>query len=241
MSRQRYGVGRDVARALSYLQDPMKLLLSRTFAALTALTLTLATSTAQSQVTNAAIGAFPVGPAQVTFTGLANGTELNGATIGGVLFAYSLGNGKIAVGAGPGNTNNITSPDLESIGEGNNSGVLSLTLPTFANLFGFGYALRGTGTILNATTVTAFSGATNLGSLSYNGVLDPIFPGGFAGLQSTTAFNRLELTFNSTQATAFALDNIRFTSVVPEPSSLLLVAMGIGALALVGRRRASRS
>ena len=119
--------------------------------------------------------------------------------------------------------------------------MLSLTLPTFANLFGFGYALRGFETILNATTVTAFSGATNLGSLSYNSVLDPNFPGGFAGLQSTTAFNRLELTFNSTQAISFALDDIRFTSVVPEPSSLLLVAMGIGALALVGRRRASRS
>lgn len=87
----------------------MKLLLSRPFAALTALTLTLATSTAQSQVTNAAIGAFPVGPAQVTFTGLVNGSELNGATIGGVLFAYSLGNWRIKVGVGPGNTNNITS------------------------------------------------------------------------------------------------------------------------------------
>jgi len=140
---------------------------------------------------------------------------------------------------GPGVSNNVSDPSLVSVG--NPAGVLTLTLPGSYTLFGFGYALLAADNIANAVSVTAFNGATNLGSVSYNAGVDPIFTGGFAGLQSVSGFNRLQLTFNTTQASAFAVDNIRFAnasvSVVPEPSSLLLVALGFGAIAVVGRWR----
>jgi MFS superfamily sulfate permease-like transporter len=75
-----------------------------------------------------------------------------------------------------------------------------------------------------------------LGSLSYPGIPDPIFTGGFAGVASTTAFDSVAVTFNSTQAPAFALDNIIFANTpVPEPSTLLLAVLGCGVLLWRGR------
>jgi hypothetical protein len=100
--------------------------------------------------------------------------------------------------------------------------VLTLLLPAQSSLFGYGYAILNTITVPNATTITLFLGATNQGSLAYTGVIDPVFTGGFAGIQSTLPFDRVQLTFNSAAAPAFALDNIRFASNVPEPSTWLL-------------------
>ena len=79
-----------------------------------------------------------------------------------------------------------------------------------------------------------------MGSLSFPGTPDPFFTGGFAGIQSTTAFNRLELTLNSSVAPAFALDNLIFASTIPEPSSLFLAVLGFGAVTVLLRKRPSR-
>jgi hypothetical protein len=155
------------------------------------------------------IGAFGPGSTLTTFTGLALGTEVNGLTVDGILFQYSLGNGRVAIGVGPNTTDNINQPDIVSNPGSNNSGVLSMTLPVSVDTFGYGYALLGTGTILNGTIISLFNGATPVGSLSYAATPDPSLPGGFAGIQSTLAFNRIEVTFNSVSATAFALDNVR--------------------------------
>jgi len=62
-----------------------------------------------------------------------------------------------------------------------------------------------------------FNGTTNVGSLSYNGVPDPTFTGGFAGIQSTIPFNIVQITFNSAVAPAVALDNIRTLSTAQAP------------------------
>jgi len=180
--------------------------------------------------------AFPGAP-QITFTGLANGTEVNLLTVAGVQFVYSFGPGNVVVGFGPGNTNNITTPDIESIG--NNSGVLTLFLPSLQNLFGFGFAVLATSAVPNAVIVSLFNDATAVGSLSYNGVPDPIFAGGFAGIQSTLEFNRVQLRFNPGPA-AFAVDNIRFanvTTVTPEPATLALVLTGLFGITSFRRRR----
>jgi len=180
--------------------------------------------------------AFPGAP-QITFTGLANGTEVNLLTIDGVQFLYSFGPGNIVVGFGPGNTNNITSPDIESIG--NNTGVLTVLLPSLQNLFGFGFAVLATSPVPNAVMVSLFNNATAVGTLFYNGVPDPIFAGGFAGIQSTLEFNRVQLRFNPGTA-AFAVDNIRFassTTVTPEPATLALLLTGLVGIALFRRRR----
>lgn len=93
--------------------------------------------------------------------------------------------------------------------------------------------------IASATTINLFSGATNVGSLSYDGLPDPGFTGGFAGIQSTILFDSAQLTFNSTAASAFAVDNIvTYTSnPIPEPSAVLLVLSGAAAVFLMKGKR----
>ncbi len=177
---------------------------------------TLATAQAAgASVITIGVGAFGAGSTLTTFTGLIDGTEVNGLTVNGILFQYSLGSGQLIIDGGPGLTNNITPPNIVSIG--NPSGTLSMTLPSPVDSFGYGFAILGTSVVPTATTISLFNGATPVGSLTYGGVPDPNFTGGFAGIQSTLLFNRVSVTFNSAVAPAFALDNIRTldTNVVP--------------------------
>jgi len=192
---------------------------------------------AQAQADVIAVGpdAFPAGATTITFNGLADGTEVNGLTVNGVRFTYTVNgsplNGAVQIDGGPGDTNHIAPPNIVSVGD--NTGVLTVTLPSSVNLFGYGFAILSEADIPNATAISAFSGTTLLGSLTFPGTADPVFTGGFAGIQSTTSFNRLELTFNSSAATAFAIDNLTFANAVPEPSSFLLAVLGLGAVAVM--------
>jgi len=176
-------------------------------------------------------GAFPGSALLVDFDGLADGTEVNGLVVDGLTFSYSLGNGQVIIDDGPGTTNNIEIPNIVSAPGGNNSGALTIILPSPATMFGYGYAILSLGDVASATTMSIFEGATPLGSLSFNGASDPIFTGGFAGLASTLEFDRVVVTFNSAAASAFALDNILVTSAgvpgVPEPPTMLLIFAGL--------------
>jgi hypothetical protein len=196
----------------------------------------LTTSIAKANVISVGPGAFPAGTTPITFTGLATGTEVNGLSVGGVLFNYSLGNGQVIIDGGPGVTNNVNPQNIVSVG--NNTGILTLTLSGLSNTFGYGYAVLSTAPVANATTITLFNGLTNVGSLSYNAVLDPIFAGGFAGIQSTILFDRVQITFNSSPP-AFALDNVLIANVsnVPEPATMLLLGTGLAGLGARFRRR----
>ena len=144
----------------------------------------------------------------------------------GALFSYSLGNGIVVIDGGPGVTNNTDPPNVLSVG--NNTGVLRLTLPDFYDMFGYGYAILNGVAVSNATTINLFSGMTNVGSLSYNGVPGPHFHRRFRGHREQIPFNNVAISFNSTAAPAFALDNIRIASVsaIPEPSTTLLMQPG---------------
>jgi hypothetical protein len=198
----------------------------------------LSASNALGSTMSVGIDAFGPGSTLTTFTGLANGTEVNGLTVNGILFNYSLGNGQVQIGIGPGTTNNMAPPNVVSVGT--NTGVLSMTLPSFVDTVGYGYAEQSTGAVTAATTISLFSGATPVGALSYNGVPDPLFTGGFAGIESTIPFNSVRVTFNSVAAPAFALDNIRTATTtvpVPEPSTMLLLGAGITVLVVFRRTR----
>jgi hypothetical protein len=191
---------------------------------------------ATASVIPVGIGAFGPGSTLTTFTGLANGLEVNNLVVDGILFQYSLGNGDVIIDGGPGNTNNITVPNIVSVG--NNTGTLTLLLPSLVDTFGYGFAISNTGAVANATTISLFDGATPVGTLSYAGAPDPVFAGGFAGISSTVPFNVVQLTFNSAVSPAFAVDNVRtFASTVPEPGTIVLLGTGLFALARSRRRR----
>jgi len=191
-----------------------------------------AVSASVISVTSAYFGA---GSTLTTFTGLADGTEVDGLVTDGLTFDYSLGSGAVIIDGGPGVTNNVDPPNIVSIGDP--TGVLSVLLPSYTSAFGYGYAVLNVAPVANATTIALYDGATLVGTLSYNGIPDPIFAGGFAGIASTIPFNSVQITFTS-EVPAFAVDNIRtdtaLVSTVPEPASLTLLGIG---LAGIGARR----
>jgi hypothetical protein len=115
-------------------------------------------------------------------------------------------------------------------------------MPGLESAFGFGYAdLEGVGdTDPDAVTITLFDGATSLGSLSYPGTPDPAFPGGFAGIASTSEFDSAQVVFSSS-ALAYDFDNVSAiaASGTPEPDSATTALLGT--LVLIGAMRWRRS
>ena len=184
-------------------------------------------------------GAFGPGSTLTTFGGESFGTEVNGLTVDGILFGYSLGNGKVVIGVGIGPGANVSAPSVVSASASGNSGVLSMLLPSYSTRFGFGFQLDSTSSLANAVTISIFDGATLLGSLAYGGSPDSVYTGGFAGIESSFAFNKVQVVFNSVDAQTFVLDNIR-TESVPEPATLLLLGTGLAA-AVAGMRRSKRA
>ena len=204
------------------------------------LVLTLSATNATGSVIGIGPGSFPSGSTLINFNGLANGTEVNGLTVTGVQFVYSISgiptNGALVIDGGPGVTNNVSPPNIVSLG--NPTGTLTMMLPGPATVFGYGFAILTTAPVFTATTISVFDGATPLGSISYPALVDPLFAGGFAGIESTIPFNRVQATFAG--GPAFAVDNIQFAaSSVPEPSTLILLASGLAYLPLLVRRGVS--
>ena len=57
-------------------------------------------------------------------------------------------------------------------------------------------ALNAAVSIPVATTIELFAGSAPVGSISFKGIPDPIFTGGYAGVASDTPFDRAVLTFS---------------------------------------------
>lgn len=132
-------------------------------------------------------GSVPAGSPVLDLTGLADGTEANGLTVAGVLFGYSLGNGHVIIDGGPGVTNNVNPPNIVSTG--NPTGVLSVTLPSLASTFGYGYAVLNTSPVGNATIINLFNGATLVGTLlitEYQTLPSPVALPGFPARSLST-------------------------------------------------------
>lgn len=180
----------------------------------------------------AALSAPAVAPGTiVNFGEVSVGTAIHTLTIKGFTFSENIPGATVSAG-GPGTTLNLTIPSAQSGGGYSPASyVLTVTMPTATTQFGFGFAILDFSPTPNAVTITAYNGATNLGSITYPGTPDPSFAGGFAGIGSSDPFTSARITFGPTAA-AFAIDNL----AVPEPGSLLLLAVG-GALAGLARRR----
>jgi hypothetical protein len=185
---------------------------------------------------NALAGVIPIGPfptsTLITFTGMTPLIEINGLTVAGVSFAYTFGgdlcNGCVTLAGALGTTNSIEPLYIVTRPGGRDfaMGTLTMVLASPVTTFGYGYAVNVLVALTNATTISVFSGATFLGSLSYNGVADPFLVGGFAGVQSTLPFDRVSVNFPGNAP--FAVDNIRIAAVnIPEPSTMLLVLSGV--------------
>ena len=186
------------------------------------------------------VGAFGPGSTLTTFAGVPNNTVAAPFTFDGILFQYSLGvgcptfqpscGGPLNVSDIVGTTNNLNPPSAIAVVGVAGIPTVTLTFPSLLDAFGYGFLVGSTTTVPNATTVTLFSGATSVGSLSYNGTPDPVLAGGFAGIQSTIAFDSARITF-SQHFGLIALDNIRTIPstpvAVPEPATVLLVAAGV--------------
>jgi len=139
------------------------------------------------------------GATVLDFSALADNTEANGLIVDGVLFQAtkngSSTNGVVIVDGGPGRTGNITQPNLVSLSD-LNAIALIVSLPNLAIQFGYGYALNAAVSIPVATTIELFAGSASVGSISFTGIPDPIFTGGYAGVASDTPFDRAVLTFS---------------------------------------------
>lgn len=188
---------------------------------------------------------FASGATALNFFGLADNTEGNGLIVDGVLFQVtkndSFTNGIVVVDGGPGTTGNITPPNLVSLSDPNGVALI-VSLPNLAIQFGYGYALLAQGSVPAATTIDLFAGSTPIGSISFTGIPDPTFTGGFAGVASDTPFDRAVLTF-SDLGDAFAVDDVTFAKTVStvseEGRTLMLLSVGI--FVLLGLRVGHRA
>jgi len=182
---------------------------------------------------------FPPGSFTINFHGLIKGTEVNGLDVGGALFGYSLGDLKVVIDSGPGQTHYVSPPNVVSIGDP--SGTIKVSIHNYTNpgvyRFGFGYDLDTTGSVAAATTITLYNGNTFVGSLSYDSSPDDFYTGGFAGIASSLPFDTAYVTFNTDAAPAWAFDNVMYYS--PEPGTLLLMGSGVAGIAGLLRRRFS--
>jgi len=205
----------------------------------------LATSLSHATLTPIGPLDFASGATVLNFSTLADNTEANGLVLDGVLFQVtkngSSTNGIVIVDGGPGTTGNITPPNLVSISDLDGVALI-ISLPNLASQFGYGYAINAGVSVPAATTIELFAGATPIGSISFTGIPDPIFTGGFAGVASDTPFARAVLTF-SNAGDAFAIDNVTFSAnkASDEGQTLILLSAGVSLLLFLrGRRREFR-
>ena len=128
-------------------------------------------------------------------------------------------------------------PNLVSLSDPNGVALI-VSLPNLAIQFGYGYAINVAVSVPAATTIELFAGTTSIGSISFTGVPDPFFTGGFAGVASDTPFDRAVLTFSNV-GDAFAVDNVTFSAnrASDEGQTLILLSAGISVLLFLRARR----
>jgi len=186
---------------------------------------------------------FASGATTLDFAALPTGTEANGLVLDAVLLQVTKNgtstSGIVVVDGGPGTTGNITPPNLVSLTDPNGVALI-VSLPNLAIQFGYGYAINAEVSVPAATTIELFAGSTPVGSISFTGIPDPIFSGGFAGVASDTPFDRAVLMFSDV-GDAFAVDNVTFAAntASDEGQTLILLSAGVSVLLFLRARRAA--
>ena len=183
----------------------------------------------------------------VTVGSLGVGTPIDGKTIGGLSFGY-VDHGKhsnaAVVSNVIGSTKHLTGASILGGVNQNLPDDILLTVdfaqPTTG--FGFGWAISGKGIFFNVVGITLFDGSTRLGSFGYDGIRDPDYTGGFAGIGSTVAFTTAKIDFHTglSFAGSFLANNfVTRTRAVPEPSGLVLAFLGVPCVVIGARLRRS--
>jgi len=108
-----------------------------------------------------------------------------------------------------------------------NGVALVVSLPNLSTQFAYRYAINAQVSVPTATTIELFAGSTPVGNISFTGIPDPTFTGGFAGL-----------TFSGL-GDAFAVDNVTFatTKASEEGQTLILLSAGVSVLLFLHARR----
>lgn len=177
---------------------------------------------------------FSSGATLIDFGTVETNEVVDGNMIEDVSFGFTVNgmpSNDATIASGPGDTNNITVANIE----GDADGVLSMLFTTPISRLGYGWASDGDP---SWSVIQLFDeDDESLGSLTFNGVLDPDFVGGFAGVYSDVPFVRADVTWTVTGGTRFALDNVHF-EVIPEASTLSMAVLGVvgGALAVRAQR-----
>lgn len=206
------------------------MLLRNVFTAVLATALTITATAAGAAPVAVGLGAFGPGSSLTTFESIAPFTEANGLVVDGLTFTYGGGN-LFAVIAASIDSANVDGQTLAFFAPAQTL-TIAFDAPVLA--FGTGFALIASPR-LDALGIELFAGAASLGTVTFDSVLDPLFAGGFAGVQNDTPFDRVVLTFNDPSAGAFAVDNLRTRrATIPEPA--LLTLLGLASVTAARRR-----
>jgi len=119
-----------------------------------------------------------------------------------------------------------------------NGVALVVSLPNLSTQFAYRYAINAQVSVPTATTIELFAGSTPVGNISFTGIPDPTFTGGFAGVASDAPFDRAIQTFSGL-GDAFAVDNVTFatTKASEEGQTLILLSAGVSVLLFLHARR----
>jgi len=102
-------------------------------------------SSARADVIGVGTSVFPGSSTVIDFSGLPNGLEVNGLSVSGVGFDYTVNgapvNGALIIDAGVGTANYISSPNIVGTFFVTGTGILGIRLPSPVNLFGYGFAV----------------------------------------------------------------------------------------------------
>ena len=180
----------------------------------------------------------------ITFDELAADTVINGVTLKGVTFQFTVGGVASTDAAILASALGTTAVAEDPVLEGSANGVLKMTFATPVTSLQFGVVLSSFDSLSEGATVE-LSGPSSVTAGPFAVNTGPLPPSNLfsEGLFEYTGapINEATITFDFGNAERFAIDTVAFVNAAeaaPEPSSLTL--MGIASVGLLAFRRGRR-